>query len=136
MIKVKVPASSANMGPGFDCMGVALNLYNEVCIEKINSPRVEVEILDDSKSFMPTDERNYVYSAMGAVFRKANKEFSGYRITINNAIPILKFVYLFNIFAKMSVPPVDAFIENVIARPDAIIIVPYKIANVKLVVSA
>ena len=90
MIKVKVPASSANMGPGFDCMGVALNLYNEVCIEKINSPRVEVEILDDSKSFMPTDERNYVYSAMGAVFRKANKELSGYRITINNAIPVTR----------------------------------------------
>ena len=30
MFKVKVPATSANMGPGFDCIGIALDLYNEV----------------------------------------------------------------------------------------------------------
>ena len=62
MIKIKVPATSANMGPGFDCMGIALNLYNEVCIEEINSDGVEIVVLDDSKKFMPTDERNYIYS--------------------------------------------------------------------------
>ena len=90
MIKVRVPASSANMGPGFDCMGVALNLYNEVCIEKIDSPGVEIVILDDSKEFMPTDERNYVYTAMSRVFSKVGKSFSGYRIIIENTIPVTR----------------------------------------------
>ena len=34
MVEVRVPATSANMGPGFDCLGVALNLYNRFQIEE------------------------------------------------------------------------------------------------------
>ncbi len=90
MIKVKVPASSANIGPGFDCMGVALGLYNEVCIEEIDAKGVEIVVLDDSKAFLPTDERNYVYASMDRVFRKVGKRFGGYRIAINNSIPITR----------------------------------------------
>ena len=45
-------------------------------------------------------------------------------------------VYLFNILANISVPPVDAFIENAIARPVPIIKVPHKTAKAKLVVNA
>lgn len=90
MIKVRVPASSANMGPGFDCMGVALSLYSEVCIEEIDSDEVKLEVLDESKDFLPTDKRNYVYAAMERVFAEVGKKFSGYRITIDNAIPITR----------------------------------------------
>lgn len=90
MIKVRVPASSANMGPGFDCMGIALDLYSEVCIEKIDSDKVELEVLDGSKDFLPVDKRNYVYAAMERVFSEVGREFSGYRITIDNAIPITR----------------------------------------------
>ncbi len=85
-----MPASSANMGPGFDCMGVALSMYNEVCVEEADSKGVEIVVLDDSKAFLPTDERNYVYAAMKRVFDKAGKRFGGYRITINNAVPITR----------------------------------------------
>ena len=34
MIHIKVPATSANMGPGFDCAGIALQLYNEIWAEE------------------------------------------------------------------------------------------------------
>ncbi|MGL5648347.1 MAG: homoserine kinase, partial [Clostridium sp.] len=37
MIRVRVPATSANMGPGFDCLGISLNLYNEYEFEEIKS---------------------------------------------------------------------------------------------------
>lgn len=90
MLKVKVPASSANMGPGFDCMGVALNMYNEVCVDEIDAKGIEIVVLDASKTFLPTDERNYVYTAMDRVFRTAGKHFGGYRITINNSIPVTR----------------------------------------------
>lgn len=90
MVKIKVPASSANMGPGFDCMGVALDLYNEVTIEEIDSKGVEIVVLDDSKRFLPTDERNYVYAAMAAVFREAGVKLGGYRITIDNSVPVTR----------------------------------------------
>lgn len=90
MIKIKVPASSANIGPGFDCMGVALNLYNEVTIEEIDAKGVEIVVLDDSKRFLPTDERNYVYTAMAEVFREAGVKLGGYRITIDNSVPVTR----------------------------------------------
>ena len=90
MIKVKVPASSANMGPGFDCMGVALDLHNEVCIEEIDAKGVEVVVLDESRTFLPTDERNYVYASMERVFREVGVRFGGYRITIDNSIPVTR----------------------------------------------
>ena len=38
MFKVKVPATSANMGPGFDCIGIALDLYNEVEVYESDKP--------------------------------------------------------------------------------------------------
>ena len=54
----------------------------------------------------------------------------------NKDIPILKVVYLFNILASISVPPVEAFIANAIPKPVAIINVPAIIAKSILVVSA
>ena len=43
MINVRVPATSANMGPGFDCLGVALQLYNYVSVEETDSG-LQIEI--------------------------------------------------------------------------------------------
>ena len=37
MIKVKVPGTTANMGPGFDSFGMALDIYNEITVEEIES---------------------------------------------------------------------------------------------------
>ncbi len=35
MVEVRVPATSANIGPGFDCLGVAVNIYNKFFVEEI-----------------------------------------------------------------------------------------------------
>ena len=43
MIHIRVPATSANMGPGFDSIGVALQLYNNIWVEEIPSG-VQIEI--------------------------------------------------------------------------------------------
>lgn len=85
-----MPASSANIGPGFDCMGVALGMYNEVCVENVDSDGVEIVVLDDSKAFLPTDERNYVYASMKRVFDAAGRAFKGLRISIDNSIPVTR----------------------------------------------
>ena len=52
MITVRVPATTANLGPGFDCMGIALKLYNQVRIEEIDKG-LEINIIDDSRRFLP-----------------------------------------------------------------------------------
>jgi len=54
--KVSVPASTSNLGPGFDALGLALTLYNEFYVEP--SDRYEVEIEGEGKEELPKDERN------------------------------------------------------------------------------
>ena len=43
-VSVKVPASSANIGPGFDCLGMALPIYNTITIEETVLPGTGIEI--------------------------------------------------------------------------------------------
>ena len=43
-VSVKVPATTANLGPGFDCMGMALPIYNTVTIEETVLPGTGIEI--------------------------------------------------------------------------------------------
>ena len=72
MIRVTAPASTANLGSGFDCMGIALRLYNTADFEETDSG-LEINILDDSKNFLPTDQNNYIYKCMDRVFKLAGK---------------------------------------------------------------
>ena len=75
MIRVKVPATSANLGPGFDSMGLALRLYNEFEITKTDGG---IEIIQEGfnkKGCLP--ERNLIYRAMDAVFNEIGKRPDG-----------------------------------------------------------
>ena len=66
-VSVKVPASSANIGPGFDCMGLALPIYNTVTIEETVLPGtgIEINVLSEDENIdnlvfdsIPKDENN------------------------------------------------------------------------------
>ena len=67
MVKVKVPATSANMGAGFDCLGVALGLYNYVEAEETDNGLV-IDIKDSTADYLPGNERNLVYRSMKTLF--------------------------------------------------------------------
>ena len=71
MIRVRVPATSANMGPGFDCLGVAVKLYNEIEIEETESGIEIIQTGTYKKNIPPKD--NLVYKAMCEVFEKMGK---------------------------------------------------------------
>ena len=60
MISIQVPATSANMGPGFDSIGVALQLYNHLWVEEIPEG-VEIEVRRKQPIEIPTDETNLIY---------------------------------------------------------------------------
>jgi homoserine kinase len=85
MIEVKVPATSANMGPGFDCMGIALNMYNHFYIEEIQSG---LEIYGCEEAFR--NEDNLIYTSMQKCFQLIgyNAAQRGLRIRIENDIPV------------------------------------------------
>ena len=76
MFKVRVPASSANLGPGFDCMGVALKLYCEAEFEQIDSG-FEINITKEGSSCVPQNENTLVFRAMSYLYSKAGKGLNG-----------------------------------------------------------
>ncbi len=89
MVKVRVPATSANLGPGFDSMGLALGLYNYVTAEETESGLV-IDILDESRTFLAKDERNLVYRSMKAVFDQVGHPMKGLHLTLENNIKVTR----------------------------------------------
>lgn len=88
MVKVRVPASSANIGPGFDCLGVALNMYNTAEFILTDSG-LEVEIMDDAY-FIPRGENNFVYVGFKRVFDELGQKFDGVKIRLWSDIPVTR----------------------------------------------
>lgn len=89
MIKVRVPATSANMGSGFDSLGLALTLYNFVSIEKISTP-TEIKIIGEGESFLPADENNLIYKCVEKVFDAAGEKMVNIRLVMENNIPVTR----------------------------------------------
>ncbi len=91
-IKIKVPATTANLGSGFDSFGVALNLYNEIEIEQQSSRAVEqklrIEIEGEGKDTLPRDEKNIVWKAMKKVFIICKRPLTTYHLRLTNRIPL------------------------------------------------
>ena len=89
MYRVKVPATSANMGPGFDCMGVALDIYNTVAAEEIPEG-VVIENHGRDADLIGKDDSNLIYKAMKTVFEKVGYIPAGLKITSYNEIPVAR----------------------------------------------
>lgn len=86
MIKIKVPATTANIGPGFDTLGLALDLFQEIAIEKANSGEKSIEWQSEK---LVEDHENYVSQALDAALSKYNSSHLGYRlIMLKSEIPI------------------------------------------------
>ena len=86
MVKIKVPGTSANIGPGFDTLGLALNIFNEITVEKKDSG---IEILWEIPNPNIPLEENLVYVALLHTLKKYNKEHLGCTVTMTKIdIPI------------------------------------------------
>ncbi len=67
-ITIRVPATTANLGPGFDCLGLALDLWNEVKIERFGSG-IAVEVTGEGADQLPTDESNLIAESIFYFFK-------------------------------------------------------------------
>ncbi len=85
-VRVRVPATSANLGPGFDAFGLALGRYDEVVAAPADDGLV-VEVSGEAADDVPRDGSHLVVSAMLAAFRRWHREPSGLRLRCANAIP-------------------------------------------------
>ena len=87
-ITVTVPATTANLGPGFDCLGMALTLQNKVVFTEIVHPGLTIAVQGDCAATIPTDERNLIYQAAEFAFARLGKRPSGLHIIQINNIPV------------------------------------------------
>ncbi len=95
-VSVKVPATTANLGPGFDCLGLALPIYNTITVEETIMPGtgIEINIIDETHEqdliSIPTDENNIVYKAIELLYNSIGQSPSELKITIKTQIPIAR----------------------------------------------
>lgn len=85
-VSVRTPASSANLGPGFDALGLALSLYDEMTAEAIPEG-LEIRVTGEGQGAVPLDEEHLVVEAMNAAFDLLGERPPGLRLTCDNAIP-------------------------------------------------
>lgn len=85
--RVRVPATSANLGPGFDTMGLALSIGDELIVERTDAPGVSVDIHGVGAGELETDESNLIVRAMSHVFDHVGRPLPGLRLTATNRIP-------------------------------------------------
>ncbi|ADL12597.1 homoserine kinase [Acetohalobium arabaticum] len=89
MYRVKVPATTANLGPGFDILGMALDLYNIIEVKETDRGlNIDIEGLGAKE--LPTDKSNLVYQTMDYLFDKADYRPAGLDIKLINQIPIAR----------------------------------------------
>lgn len=96
-VSVRVPATSANLGPGFDCFGIALPIYNTIIIEEQLDPYkdLEINVFDENDEevtdyHIPKDTTNIAYKAIELLYNYVGQEPGKLRITIKSDIPMAR----------------------------------------------
>ena len=84
-ITVKAPATSANLGPGFDCLAMALDIWNTV---EITRGTDQVVVRGEGKDQIPADRTNLVYAGFKAPFVKRGEPVPDVSIVCDNEIPV------------------------------------------------
>jgi homoserine kinase len=85
-VAVRVPATSANLGPGFDSLGLALSLHDTVTA-RVGGTGVRVAVSGEGAGELPTDEQHLVASTMLATFDRLGGRPAGFLLECANAIP-------------------------------------------------
>ena len=94
MIRVRVPATTANLGPGFDALGLALRLHNTVSLEEAEEPRIEIE--GEGAMALPRDASHLAYRAALAVVDAVRSRGGrggvprAFRLRQHNRIPLAR----------------------------------------------
>ncbi|MDI6815707.1 MAG: homoserine kinase [Actinomycetota bacterium] len=87
MVQAIVPATTANLGPGFDVLGLALNLYNTFTLSEIENGLV-VEASGNGAERLSKDENNLAYTAAKRVFDETGHRVGGLHIGIDIGVPL------------------------------------------------
>lgn len=89
MFRITVPATTANIGPGFDAMGLALNLFLSVDVRALDSDQQRVVWTDPKMEPLSDDKKNLILISMATTLRKLNLENKGFELIMRDCqIPV------------------------------------------------
>ena len=83
MVKVKIPASTSNLGSGFDTFGLALQLYLTVEME-ITPAGLQIFTVGEDASQIPANKKNLLFQSTKTFYEKCGKPLLGIKIKIEN----------------------------------------------------
>lgn len=86
-VKVRIPATVANLGPGFDALGAAIRMHLEIEIEP-RRDSIEVMVEGEGAEELPHDDTNLVIRSMNTFFDHVGRRPPGYAVRVKNPIPI------------------------------------------------
>ena len=89
MVVIRVPATTANLGPGFDTLGMALNMYNYISMAEIDSGLI-IDANGNGAEKVPRDTSNLAYKAAAKIFEEVHYKPRGLKIEINSNIPMAR----------------------------------------------
>lgn len=84
---MRVPATSANLGPGFDALGLALTLYDDIVVRVTDEPGLSVDVAGMGAASVSRNARNLVVRAMYAAFKVLGGRPRGLEVVCANRIP-------------------------------------------------
>jgi homoserine kinase len=86
-VKVLVPATVANLGPGFDALGIAIRMHLEIDIEP-RRDSIDIMVEGEGAENLPSDETNLVIRSMNTFFDHVGRRPPGYAVHVRNPIPL------------------------------------------------
>jgi homoserine kinase len=87
-VRVRVPGSSANIGPGFDSIGLALGIWDEYVATVTSEPGLQIDVEGEGAGDVPCDERHLVHRSMLAAWLRLHVQPpAGLQLTCRNAVP-------------------------------------------------
>ena len=87
MERMRIPATTANMGPGFDCIGMAFDFYNYIDFEQTGEDGFCELSSDGEAGKIDLSKDNLIYQAYSAVFEYLNRPVLGIRMHFENNVP-------------------------------------------------
>lgn len=88
ILSVRVPATTANLGSGFDCIGLAVDWYDELTLETLDAPGLVIEVTGEGAESVPRDSSHLVIATIEHCLRQWGVTMpSGMRLAAHNTIP-------------------------------------------------
>lgn len=90
MIEVRIPATTANLGCGFDVLGMALDLYYTVHVRPIKENKYIIRNRGEGEHYLPEDDRNLFFKTVKKVSKMKNFPEQGLEVEAFNQIPVCR----------------------------------------------